>query len=103
MHMASDTPGDGNALVRWRVVPVEDDRQGVRRTGLLTPYLAEIMVADGVRAGRGGRLEVVVPSGTPELGLLWVLDRLAWLSTRGVRVTVRRDGGAGPRLQPDAA
>jgi acyl carrier protein len=61
-------------------------------TGWLTPYVAETIAEDAVWAGRGTHLEVTVASSTPA-DLARVRHQFAQLGRRGVRVTVRREGG----------
>ena len=63
----------------------------LERSGRLTPYEVEILVADALRAGPGARLEMEVPAGTDDAGLAATRDRFAWLAGRGVEVSVRRD------------
>jgi acyl carrier protein len=96
------------ALVWARVLP---SHQGggmgdLERTGWLTPYTAEEITEDALRAGRGARLELLVPSSTNDAGLAQLQDRFAWLRRRGVQVSVRRDeqlDSPGQRSHPHAA
>ena len=76
---------------------------GLRRADVLTPYAAEEIADDALRAGRGARLEVTVPAATTDAGLAWVQDQFAWLDERGVHVTVHRDHQAAGGRQPHAA
>jgi hypothetical protein len=68
------------------------DRRGraLRRAGLLTPYLLEIITEDALRAGPGGRLDIEVLAGTRETLLVDLRERLAALARRGLKVRVRR-------------
>ncbi len=68
----------------------------VERSGRLTPYEVEILVADALRAGPGARLEMELPAGTDDARLAATRDRFAWLAGRGVAVNVRRDPGVSP-------
>lgn len=88
------------ALVWARVLPPDGDAEhsNLQRVGWLTPYTAETIAEDALRAGRGARLEVTVPSSVNDAGLAQLLDQFAWLGDRGVQVTVRRDPHLGPGL-----
>jgi hypothetical protein len=70
--------------------PAGESGGTLERTGWLTPYTAETIVEDAVRAGRGARLELTVAARTTE-GLVRAQRQFARLGTRGVQVTVRRD------------
>src|SRR5581483_8511915 len=95
------------ALVWAKVVPAEHHGAGdLQRTGWLTPYTAEEIVEDALRAGRGARLEISVPSSTNDLGLARLQNQFAWLGERGVHVSVRREqnlAALGTRSRPHAA
>jgi acyl carrier protein len=67
------------------------------RTGWLTPYTAETIAEDAVRAGRGSRLNVTV-AGSVTGGLARVRHQFARLARRGVRVTVRNGDGSAAAL-----
>jgi acyl carrier protein len=79
----------------------------IQRAGLLTPYTAETIAEDALRAGRGARLELAVPPDVSDAGLAALQDEFAWLGARGVQVSIRRDEHLGPIGQrasrPDAA
>ena len=83
---------DGRVPRVWaRVIP--GDQRGsanVERALQLTPYAAQTIVEDVMYAGRGARLEVDLPPGTPEPELVAVQRRFAELGARGVQVSVRR-------------
>jgi acyl carrier protein len=81
------------AIMVWsRVVPAGPEAgSGLQRADELTPYSAEEIGDDALRAGRGARLEVTVPAGTNDAGVAWVQDQFAWLGKRGVNVSVHRD------------
>src|SRR5882724_3661388 len=92
------------SLVWSLVVPAgAETTAGLRRADLLTPYAAEEIADDALRAGRGARLDVTVPAATTDAGLAWVLDQFAWLDQRGVHVTVHRDRQVAHGQRPDAA
>jgi len=92
------------AMVWSRVVPAgADTNSGLRRADNLTPYAAQEIADDALRAGRGARLEVTVPAATTDAGLAWVLDLFAWLDRRGVHVTVYRDHQSTGGQRPHAA
>ena len=98
------TPLEGWA----RVVSSRGEAGGeIQRAGLLTPYTAETIAEDALRAGPGARLEVAVPPDVSDAGLAELQDEFAWLGARGVQVSVRRDQHLGPSGQrarrPDAA
>ena len=75
-----------------RIVPAAGESTGtLERTGWLTPYTAETIAEDAVRAGHGAGLELTVAASTDDVGLARVQRQFAWLGERDVRVTVRRD------------
>jgi len=85
------------ALVWARVVSAPSHPAGdLQRSGWLTPYTAEEIVEDALRAGRGARLELSVPQNMNDRGLAQLEERFAWLGDRGVAVSVRRDQHLGP-------
>jgi acyl carrier protein len=99
---AATTP----ALVWARVISPRSAGGEIQHGGWLTPYTAETIADDALRAGRGARLEVAVPSSLSDDGLAELQDEFAWLGERGVHVSVRRDHHLGPigvRVRPDAA
>jgi len=82
---------EGPARMWVRIVPATGESGGtLERTGWLTPYAAETVAEDAMRAGRGARLEVTVGASTTE-GIARVQRQFARLGKRGVQVTVRRD------------
>jgi acyl carrier protein len=95
------------ALVWARVISPRGEASGdIQRAGWLTPYTAETIAEDALRAGHGARLEVAVPSSLSDAGLAELQDEFAWLGDRGVQVSVRRDQHLGPiaqRARPHAA
>src|SRR5438046_321250 len=64
---------------------------GLERSGELTPYEIEVLVADALRAGPGARLEMELSASTDDAGLAATRKRFAWLAGRGVAVSVQRD------------
>ena len=78
--------------VRVRVVP-PDGKPGppLHRTDWLTPYTAETIAEDALRAGHGAGLELTVAPGATAAEVARVQEQFAWLGNRGVRVNVRRD------------
>ena len=88
-------------VVWTRVIPAQGETSGdLQRVGWLTPYTAETIAEDALRAGRGARLEVTVPANVSDANLALLHDQFAWLGNRGVQVNVRRDqqlGSAGRR------
>jgi len=88
------------ALVWARVVSSHGEASGeIQRAGWLTPYTAETIAEDALRAGRGARLEVAVSSSLSDAGLARLQDEFAWLGDRGVHVSVRRDHHLGSLAQ----
>jgi len=66
----------------------------LERAAWLTPYVAETIAEDALRAGRGARLEVTVAAQANDAALARVREQLGWLAERGIDVSVARDGGA---------
>ena len=73
----------------------------LHRVGWLTPYTAQTIGEDALRAGPGGRLQVTVAPGNDAASLARVRDAFAWLGPRGVQVTVTADDQ--PRRRPPLA
>jgi acyl carrier protein len=88
-----NTPPD---LVWARVVSARPASGEIQRAGWLTPYTAETIAEDAIRAGRGARLEVAVSSNLSDERLAELQGEFAWLGDRGVQVSVRRDHHLGP-------
>jgi acyl carrier protein len=65
-------------------------RPGIVRTEWLTPYDAETIAEDALRAGRGARLDVVLPVEAGAADTLEVEERFARLRGRGFALTVHR-------------
>jgi acyl carrier protein len=63
----------------------------LERAGRLTPYEAQTIGEDALRAGRGAQLEVMVSLTTGGAGLARVAEEFSWLRERGVRVRVTRE------------
>ena len=93
------------AFIRARVVSAGDEWPGeLQRAGELTPYAAETICEDALRAGAGARLEVTVDAGTDDDGLGRVQDQFAWLRARSIEVEVHRDYRGRPlRAHPGVA
>ncbi len=66
-------------------------RTVLHRTDLLTPYAAETIAEDALRAGGGAELDLTVAAGTSAGALALVHERFAALEHRGIRVSVRRE------------
>src|SRR5262245_25681822 len=84
------------AYVWARVLPQRPDGVDLQRAGWLTPYTAETIAEDALRAGRGTRLEVTLPSGASDATVAQLQDDFAWLAGHGVQVSVRRQQHLGP-------
>jgi hypothetical protein len=79
------------SFARMCIVPPPGSRSGtLERVSWLTPYAAETIGDDAMRAGRGARLEVTLSPNTPDEGLAAVESLFAWLGEKGVEVAVRR-------------
>jgi acyl carrier protein len=95
------------AMVWARVVPARGVAHGdLQRAGILTPYVAETIAEDALRAGPGARLEVAVASSVSDAKLASLGEQFAWLGRRGIQVSIRRDhhvGSAAARPRPHAA
>src|SRR5437016_7194670 len=73
------------------------------RAGWLTPYAAETIAEDAVRAGHGAQLEVTVAASADDIELARVQHHFAWLGEHDVWVTVRRkDRAVAPSASPIA-
>jgi len=69
----------------------------LERAGWLTPYAAETIAEDAVRAGHGARLELTVAESSDDVGLACVQGQFAWLGERDDRLPslpARRDTGS---------
>jgi acyl carrier protein len=80
--------GASSSLVRARLVRPDSE---LLRTDLLTPYAAETIAEDALRMGRGAHLELTAPATASDARLVQLEEKFAWLRTRGIQVTVRRD------------
>jgi hypothetical protein len=76
--------------VRARVVPAVAGGVALVRSDWLTPYSAEAIVEDSLRAGPGATLEITVPAGLDEGALGVVSRRFSWLARRQIAVSVTR-------------
>ena len=63
----------------------------VYRADWLTPYTAQTIAEDALRAGRGAGLDLTVAADATAADVARVQEQFAWLGNRGVRVNVRRD------------
>ena len=67
----------------------------VERVLVLTPYAAESLADDALRAGPGARLELRLASRASDGALRRVREQFSRLSDRGIEVRVRRDPARG--------
>src|SRR5262252_42483 len=67
------------ALVRARVVPPSGDASTLERAVGLTPYEAQEIAEDALRAGRGARLDLTMPASATDALLAVVQEQFAWL------------------------
>jgi acyl carrier protein len=82
-----------------RITPPDGGSGGtLERSGWLTPYHAETIADDALRAGDGATLEMAIAASSAA-ALARVQRQFAPLSARGVRVTVRRDDEPGARAE----
>jgi hypothetical protein len=94
--MAASRSADGQAqrlpsLARVRILPPPGSRAGtLERVGWLTPYEAETIGEDAIRAGPGAQLELILSPTTTDEGIAAVASLFAWLGEKGVEVTARR-------------
>jgi acyl carrier protein len=95
---------DPPARIWVRITPALGGSAGIlERSGWLTPYAAETIFEDALRANGGGKLEITVATGAAT-ALARVEDQFAPLAARGVEVTVRgSDRPAASVRHPDAA
>jgi len=77
-------------------------RGEVRRAARLTPYVAQTIVEDALRAGRGTRLEVTVVSRLGAAELAQLREQFSCLAGRGIDVTVHHGRGPSPLGEPGA-
>lgn len=79
-------------VVRARILAAENREEPcVVRTVELTPYATQSIGDDARRAGRGARVELVVPQSATDVEVAWVAAQFAWLDARGIAVVVHRD------------
>jgi len=65
--------------------PAGESGGSLERAGWLTPYAAETIAKDALRAGQGARLELTVAASTDEVGLTGVQHQFTWLGERDDR------------------
>ena len=83
-----------------RVLSPRCGAAGLLRAEWLTPYTAETIAEDALRAGRGTRLEITVPSSLSDAAIVQLRADFAWLGEYGVQVGVARQQNAGPLCVP---
>ncbi len=95
-HHAEGLPQRLPSFARTRIVAPRGNHSGMlERVSWLTPYAAETIGEDAIRAGRGARLEVTLPPPTTDDGLAAVESLFAWLREKGIEVVVRRGDDEG--------
>lgn len=99
-RLAAATP-EVPVVVRVHRHPANDDPSLLERTGMLTPYLAETLADDVLRAGPGGGIEIFVHDSVDAATRERVHDAFAWIANRGVDVVVR--GTSAPRRSHSSA
>ena len=101
-HAPSSSPAPLPTPVVWTRLVSAPGRPGgeVRRAARLTPYVAQTIVEDALRGGRGTRLEMTVVSRVSDAGMAQLRDRFSWLADRGIDVTVHHGRGPSPLGEP---
>ncbi len=99
---AAETPAEAEPAFVWVTLLPARSRGELQRGGRLTPYSAEAIVGDALRGGPGSRLDVSVAVDSSDAALEEVRERFAWLSERGVQVSIRR-GARSAAHYPEAA
>jgi acyl carrier protein len=90
--------------LRARLTPAGAERPWtIERVVLLTPYAAESLADDALRAGAGARLELRLGRRASEATLHRVRRDFSRLGERGIEVRVHRDAGAERPDRDDAA
>lgn len=84
---------DPSLTLRVRVT-TGDARPGwyLERTLAWTTYAIETIVDDGLHAGPGGRVDVIVPSEMSFAAIAWMEDRFSGLRDRGVTINILMSG-----------
>src|SRR5437879_4988880 len=99
LRRQAEQPAYPPPCIAARIVPPEGHAGGrLDRVGWLTPYTAQTIGEDALRAGRGARLDVTVAPGTNATSLARVRAEFGWLGARGVQVTVTPDDQPRRRL-----
>jgi len=73
------------------------------RAELLTPYVAETIAGDALRAGRGAQLEITVAEDASDAELAHVRAEFAWLAEQGLAVAIGRAERSEARRSSEAA
>ena len=95
----AEPSSDAPPCIAARITSAEGPPSGtLHRVGWLTPYTAQTIGEDALRAGPGARLQVTVAPGNDAANLPRARDAFAWLGARGVQVTVTADDH--PRRRP---
>jgi len=90
--------GDLPVPLRARITPAgAPPPWTVERVMLLTPYAAETLSDDALRAGWGARLELTLAADASDASLSRVRDQFPRLGDRGVALDVRREQRVGLR------
>jgi acyl carrier protein len=73
------------------VTPAKSGMAAVLRTGWLTPYAAQTIVDEALRAGSGARVEITVHADVDAAGFAAIRGAFVALETRGVQLRMQRD------------
>jgi acyl carrier protein len=94
---------DGPVPLHARITPAgEPPPWTVERVMLLTPYAAQTLSDDALRAGWGARLELTLAADASDGSLARVRGQFPRLGDRGVTLDVRREQRVGVRRQSAA-
>ena len=86
-----------HVFVRARVSRAAQPFAGsLERLCALTPYAAELIADDALRAGRGSRLELLVTASDGDEAVTRVRERFESLAARGIKVVVRSQRSFAP-------
>jgi acyl carrier protein len=91
-RLRTDRGDDQPVALRARLTPGGEARPWtIERVLLLTPYAAESLAEDALRAGAGARLELRLASRTSDGAVARVRQHFSRLGERGIAVEIRRD------------
>lgn len=83
-------PGTARTAAHVLVAVLPPGTTPIYRSDWLTPYTAQTIADDALRAGHGTQLDVTVPAAADDTVLEGVRDELGWLCGRGIHLRVHR-------------